>query len=414
MKTWFTYIASILFAAATAFLFADYEMAANAFSIATTYLLRIGTLITIPLIVFSFPSAIASIRKDRMGAKVFSSLLSWTLATSILLPVVPSVIFYLYPSVFPVTSSAGSQGDVVGYFVNYAVSSNLNALNITNPFNAIATASGVFIPLLILSWIFGLFLKPSSDTIRPAYAVMNSFSEVIHKAARFYTVYGYVIAYFALTDLFLSSYVEKTVIAVPEFLLMLLIITSVIIFALLPLLFAIFTKFKKNPYKVLFLSISSIIMALGAGNTISSIATNISTARASLGVQKRNAVTSTFFLTVFAKGGSASISTFIVLTLITAMGGILDQNTIIFITLASIASSFVSFISFGMESVIITYIALKMLNIDLYGAESAIISILMVTNGLSSMIDAAIMAMGSKVVSVHTKTDIEIPYKDYL
>ena len=67
-----------------------------------------------------------------------------------------------------------------------------------------------------------------------------------------------------------------------------------------------------------------------------------------------------------------------------------------------------------MESVIITYIALKMLNIDLYGAESAIISILMVTNGLSSMIDAAIMAMGSKVVSVHTKTDIEIPYKDYL
>ena len=248
MKTWFTYIASILFAAATAFLFADYEMAANAFSIATTYLLRIGTLITIPLIVFSFPSAIASIRKDRMGAKVFSSLLSWTLATSILLPVVPSVIFYLYPSVFPVTSSAGSQGDVVGYFVNYAVSSNLNALNITNPFNAIATASGIFIPLLILSWIFGLFLKPSSDTIRPAYAVMNSFSEVIHKAARFYTVYGYVIAYFALTDLFLSSYVEKTVIAVPEFLLMLLIITSVIIFALLPLLFAIFTKFKKNPY----------------------------------------------------------------------------------------------------------------------------------------------------------------------
>ena len=414
MKTWFTYIAAAVFALATAFLFADYQIASSTFSLISTYLVRLGTLITIPVIVFSFPSAIASLRKDRLGGYAASSIITWTLVTSIILPMVPAVFFYLYPSAFPVTSSAGSSGDLVGYYTEYAMMSNINALSVVNPFNTIATASSIVLPLIILSWIFGIFLNPSSDTIRPAYAVMNSFSEIMHKIARFYTVDGCIIAYFSLTDLFLSAYVEKTVIAVPSFLFMLLIITGIIVFALLPILFALFTKFKKNPYKVLFLSISSLVMSLSSGNVLSSVATNMTTSRYSLGVQKRNAVTSTIFFSLFSKGGSAAISTFLILTLITAMGGILDSTTIILVALAASAASFVAFTSFGMESVITTYIALKILNVDLYGAESALLSILMITNGLSSLLDSAVIAMGTKAVSVATKTDMEVPYKDYI
>lgn len=414
MKTWFTYIAAAVFALATAFLFADYQIASSTFSLISTYLVSLGTLITIPVIVFSFPSAIASLRKDRLGGYAASSIITWTLVTSIILPMVPAVFFYLYPSAFPVTSSAGSSGDLVDYYTEYAMMSNINALSVVNPFNTIATASSIVLPLIILSWIFGIFLNPSSDTIRPAYAVMNSFSEIMHKIARFYTVYGYIIAYFSLTDLFLSAYVEKTVIAVPSFFFMLLIITGIIVFALLPILFALFTKFKKNPYKVLFLSISSLVMSLSSGNVLSSVATNMTTSRYSLGVQKRNAVTSTIFFSLFSKGGSAAISTFLILTLITAMGGILDSTTIILVALAASAASFVAFTSFGMESVITTYIALKILNVDLYGAESALLSILMITNGLSSLLDSAVIAMGTKAVSVATKTDMEVPYKDYI
>lgn len=414
MKTWFTYIASVLFALATAFLFADYELAAIAFSQASTYLLRIGTFITIPLIAFSFTSAIASIRKDKLGTSVASGLTGWTIITTIILPIIPAVFFYLYPLSFPVTSSAGSSGNIVGYYVDYAMMSNASALAIVNPFNIMATASSVILPLLIISWIFGLFLNPSSDTIRPAYAVMNSFSEIMHKISRFYTVYGYIIAYFAFTNLFLSIYVEKTVLASPFFFIMLLVIALTIILVVLPLLFAIFTRFKKNPYKVLLLSLSTLIMATSTSDILSSVPINISTSRYSLGVQKRNAVTSTFFYTIFAKGGSAAVSTFLILTLITAMGGVIDTSSIVFIAIASSAASFVSFTSFGMESVITTYIALKMLNIELYGAESALLSILMITNGLSSLIDAAIMALGTKYISVKTKTDLDIPYKDYI
>ena len=92
MKTWFTYIAAVIFSLATAFLFADYQIALSTFSLISTYLLRIGTLITIPVIVFSFSSAIASIRKDRLGGYVASSLISWSLITSIILPLVPAFI----------------------------------------------------------------------------------------------------------------------------------------------------------------------------------------------------------------------------------------------------------------------------------------------------------------------------------
>lgn len=414
MKTWFTYIAAFLFAAASAFLFADYEVVANTVSYISTYLLRIATLVTIPLLVFSFTSAIASIRKDKIGSIISNSIALWSIITAILLPLVPALLFYLYPTAFPVTSSAGSSGNVVGSYVSYALYSNLNALGVSNPFNAIATASTIFLPLLIICWIFGLFLNPSSDQIRPAYAVMNSFSEVMMKIARFYTTFGYIICYFTFLNLFLSTYTEKTLIVVPSFLLKLLAITAFILLVLLPFLFSAFTKFKKNPYKVLFLSISSLFLSLSTSNTVSAIATNITTSRLSLGEQKRTAVSSTFFLTLFAKGGSAAISTFLSLTLITAMGGILDISTIIIIALASSLCSYLSFTSFGLESVIITYLTLSLLNIDLYGAESALLSILMVTNGLGAMLDSAICALGCKIVSVKTKTDIEIPYKDYV
>ncbi|HIS14677.1 MAG TPA: hypothetical protein IAA76_08895, partial [Candidatus Ornithospirochaeta stercorigallinarum] len=48
------------------------------------------------------------------------------------------------------------------------------------------------------------------------------------------------------------------------------------------------------------------------------------------------------------------------------------------------------------------------------GAESALLSILMITNGLSSLLDSAVIAMGIKAVSVATKTDMDVPYKDYI
>ncbi len=414
MKTWLSYLTALLCALATAFLFADSETALNVFSAASAFLLRTGTLVTIPLIVFSFTSATASIRKDRMGTRVSSSIIIWTLVTSILLPVVPLFVFCFSPVSFPVTSSAGSSGDIVKYYFNYAIAGNVNALRMINPFNTIATASGSLLPLIILSWIFGIFLKPSADTIRPAYAVMNSFSEVMHKIARFYTIYGYIIAYFALTDLFLSVYVEKTLIAVPLFLLLLLAVTLITLLLVLPLIFAVLVRFRKNPYKVIALSIASLVMALGASDTVSSIPLNISISRSSLGVQKRNSVTSTVFCSLFAKGGTACISTFLSLTLIRAMGGFLDTGTLVLIALSCTLASFISFTSLRFETAITTYAALKLLNISLYGAESALISLLMVTNGLSSLINAAIMALGAKYVSIRTETDSSLSYKDYL
>ncbi len=414
MKTWFTYIAALFFAAATAFLFADYEIVANTIAYISGYLINIATLVTLPVLVFSFTTAIASLRKDKMGGNAASSIIIWTLLTGIILPFIATGLFYLYPTAFPVTSSAGSSGDMAGYYVNYSLYSNLNALNMANPFNVMATASTVLLPLLILCWIFGAFLNPTSDQIRPAYAVMNSFSEVMHKIARFYTQFGYIICYFALSDLFLSTYIEKTLIAVPSYLIKLLIIASAAIFVALPLLFSICTRFRRNPYKALYLSLSSLLMGLSSGNIISVIPANITSGRLSLGEQKRHAVASSYFFALFAKGGSAAISTYLSLTLITAMGGVLDLSTMVIITLTVIAVSFISSASFGMESIFITYLALKLLKIDLYGAESALLSILMVTNGIGTMLDAAIMALGSKVTAVRSKTEIEIPYKDYV
>ena len=53
-----------------------------------------------------------------------------------------------------------------------------------------------------------------------------------------------------------------------------------------------------------------------------------------------------------------------------------------------------------------------MLNINVYGAEAAIISLIPFVNGCALMIDMLISLMANAISGVRTKTDAKIPLKD--
>lgn len=414
MKTWITYTTALLMGLAVALLFGNIAGASAVINAITSYLINLGMFITIPMIVFSFPSAIASIRKDMIGGKCAKNIILWTILTTLLLPFVSSLLYIAFPFVFPVTSSAGSSGDLVGTYTLYMLQDSLYALHPVNPFYTVMISSKMIVALTIVMWIFGCFLKPSSDTIRPAYAVMNSFSEVMYRIAKFYAVFGYIMVFFSSSNFFLSLYEEKTVLAAPVFAICICATTLIILFILLPLLFSFMTGFKRNPYKSLHQQTASLILALTSADVLFCYPAILSLSRTNQGVQKRISSSTGTFSLILSRGGSAAVITTITLSMIYAITGNMDINIAL---LTAFASSIVSFtLAFfpTMETVIGTFLVLKLLNVNLYGAEAAIISIIPFVGGLASMLDAAIAFLSGKITAANINIDTEAPYKDLI
>ncbi len=414
MKTWITYLASVLMGFATCLIFGDSTIATGIFSSITTFLVNLGIFLFIPLTVITFASGIASLRKDKLGAKTTIVAVVWAAASTLVLSIIAAIAFYFMPVKFPVSSSAGSDAAIFSTIFNSATSYALNGLYPSNPFLTLATTSYYILPLLIISWILGVSLKPSADIIRPAYTVMNSFSEVMYRIVRTVSAYGFILVYAGSSYLFLALYQEKTILVSPEFVKLFLAASLVAILVVIPLLYAIFTGFKRNPYWVLGRSFSSIATGLFTGNILASSLISEGVSRHNLGVQKRIASTATPLFILIGRGGTALVSTLSVLALLKAVGAEMSLSSTILIALALSLTSLLSSIASGYELLIVIYSALKLTNISLYGAEATIIALLPLLSGIAIALDVAICHFGNALVAYATRTDVKIPYRDIL
>ena len=390
MKTWITYIAALLMGLATALLFGDFAGTAGIMSAVSSYLISLGIFIAVPMVVITLASGTASLMKDRMGRKTALSSLLWAVVSAIVMAFAGAAVYASNPLSFPVTSTAGSAPGVLMSHASYMLSSSGSSLYPITPYWTFATATRFILPVIIISWVLGLSLKPSADIIRPAYTVMNSFS-----------------------SLFTGIYQEKTLFAAPEFAALLAVSVLIMILAVLPLLYAVFTGFRKNPYKVIFRSIGAMAAGLTTSNIVAVLPMNESIARQNLGVQKRIASTSVPLLAVIGHGGSAFISALTLLSLFQATAGETPGAGVIAAAAAAAAAvSFLSSAAAGSEVVMITVLVLNLLSINLYGAENAVIALLPVLGGIGTMLDSLITAMGSSIAASFVGTDTDIPYRD--
>ena len=400
---------------ATALLFGSSPYASGIFSSVSSYLIGIGVLIAIPVIFITFAHGTASLMKDAKGRRVAFSSILWSVVSTAVLALAAAMVFIFKPEPFPVTSSAGSAPGTLMSHVSYMLSSSRSALYPINALWTLASTTRFIVPVIIISWILGLAMKPSADVIRPAYTTMNSFSEVMYRISRTYSVYGFFIVFASSASLFITMYQEKTLFAVPEYAKFIAISTAVAVLIVLPLLCAVFTGFKKNPYKIIYRSIAPAIMGLTTSNIIAAIPLCESTARQNLGVQKRIASTATPLLSVIAKGGSTFIAVISMLSLFQATTESIPSGKVVAATAAVAALvSFISAASTGSESVMITVITLNLLGINLYGAENALIAFMPVICGIATMLDAIIIECGNCIASAFVGTDTEVPYRDII
>lgn len=413
MKTWITYIAAVLMGLATALLFGDIPGAADILSGISSFLVNLGVFIAVPVVVLTLPSAVASLGKDRKGGKTASSVIIWSVTTAIILPLTAVVIFSFFPVSFPVTSTAGSPPGTLSAYATYSGTAALSALIPRNAFLSIAAATEFLFPVIIICWIFGLALRPSSDIIRPAYTVMNSFSEVMYRVSKTYAILASLIVYVSSASLFTELYQEKTILASPRFAILVALSATIAAFAILPLLYCALTGFRKNPYRIIIRSLAAMLAGFSTGSIAAVIPIIESTSRQNNGVQKRVASTAIPFSSVIGKAGSAFIAVITILSLFQATA--MTKPSLAVSAAAAAVAMVISFLSSsapGMEIAFITVMTLRVLDIELYGAENAIIALLPLITGAGTLLDAEIAAMSASVSSIFIDTDIDVPVSD--
>ncbi len=402
METWLTYLAAVLMAAATAFAFPSSPAVLKAVNYASQTLTGAAVFLFIPVSFVTLSAGVASLRKDRLGRKTAVTGIIWSLVSSLILSLLAVGCVSLLRISFPVTASAG--GDTTSLFTSYS-----SSIDITGVLSFMNTA---FLPLVLLSLITGMALTPSCDIIRPAYTVFNSFSEMMYRIEKCVTFFGAFYVYLAGTGFFITLWQEKTAFVSPSFFLKTAGASLLMLLVVIPLMYALFTGFRKNPYQILSRGFSSLIFAFVSGNIHASSLQNEAVGRYSLGVQKRIVSTLTPFGIIITRGGTCFVSTITVVTLLETLNAELSLPAVIVIVLTITALSFLSSLSAGSETAFITIALFRVLNINVYGAEAAVVSIIPFLNGLATMIDITLISMASNIAAVKTKTDITVPKRD--
>lgn len=389
-------------AGATAYTFSSSTPLLKMMSAATSFLTGVAALLFLVVSFVTIASGTASLRKNRLGGRTVRITIFWAVVTTVILSILGVILANGIPQIFPVSSSAG--GNYTEVLSSFTSSTDaLDSGSIIGKF---------FLPLVFAAFILGAALTPSSDVIRPAYTVMNSFSEAVYRIQRTAAYFGAFYVYVAGTAFFLNIWQEKTAFVSPEPFVALALSVLLVIMVVLPLLYAIFTGFRKNPYGVVGRGLAGLLTAFLSSNIYASSLMGESLSRSNMGIQKRISSTATPLSILIARGGTAFVSTLTTVTLLKTLGAEISTFALVILALTISGLSLVSSFFPGVEIAVVSVFAIRFLNINVYGAEAAIVALLPILNGFAVMIDVLISFMASAIVGARTKTDAKIPLKD--
>ena len=389
-------------AGATAYTFSSSTPLLKMMSAATSFLTGVAALLFLVVSFVTIASGTASLRKNRLGGRTVRITIFWAVVTTLILSMLGVILANGIRQIFPVSSSAGGNyTEVLSSFT-----SSIDALD------SGSIIGKFFLPLVFAAFILGAALTPSSDVIRPAYTVMNSFSEAVYRIQRTAAYFGAFYVYVAGTAFFLNIWQEKTAFVSPEPFVALALSVLLVIMVVLPLLYAIFTGFRKNPYGVVGRGLAGLLTAFLSSNIYASSLMGESLSRSNMGIQKRISSTATPLSILIARGGTAFVSTLTTVTLLKTLGAEISTFALVILALTISGLSLVSSFFPGVEIAVVSVFAIRFLNINVYGAEAAIVALLPILNGFAIMIDVLISFMASAIVGARTKTDAKIPLKD--
>lgn len=329
MKLWVKFLIGSIFGVLCAFILpTENETVKSIISFLTEVVIRFGRYMLIPVVFCSAVTAFNRLRDSKSLAKTAIWTFSIIAISSLLLTVVGliSILIVKLPRI-PVTmnnevvnSSPVLENKIFGILSNVinGVPENLTGseLNIKNlirsvlPYSAFdALKNGTFV---LASFFFAFLIGTASTAdealFRPVTTFFDSISKLMYNIMVIFTEFleiGMVaiLCYWTITfrEILTSGFYTPLII-------MLLVDFIVVIGIIYPLILK-YLCHDNHPYKVLYASVCSIIAAFFTGDSNFVLALNLRHSKESLGVRRRiNAVTHPLF-SIFARGGSALVTT---------------------------------------------------------------------------------------------------------
>ena len=419
MKTWLTYLAAAAMGLAFDLTFRDSAFFVSAMAFISDVVMNLGIFMVFPLAFFTMSSGTASLsRKRGRTSFVWISTIFWALFTSLVLSVAAALIFRLFPTAFPMTSTTPESAQQSSAIFQSLSSATITKLVSANPISINAfinfiKSSDCLIPVIFIALVFGYAIRPTSEIIRPAYITLNSISEAMFRLARQISRFLWIGIFFIAGAWFNDMWLDGTVFYSWQFVLMCIIFVVLTLLVIIPLIYAIATGFRRNPYRQIARLVSAAVASFFSVNYLFSQCTLYTDCRTNLGIQKSVVSTALPIHSVLTKGGNALVSTMCTCSLIYAINGglptILQTVTIAF---ACTLVSFISCLHAGYEVVFTAAFALGLLNVNIEGAELSIIGLIPLVNGMALMIDVILAGLGTSFTACHLKSDCYIAERD--
>ena len=419
MKTWLTYLAAAAMGLAFELVFKESAAFITCMNFMANVVLRLGIFVVFPLVLFSMTSGTASLTREKGRTSfVWLSSIFWALITSAILSIVAVLLFRIFPAAFPATSSSPATAEQAASLYQVLSSSTSTRLSAANPLSINAflnlfKSSDCLLPIMALALILGYAIRPTSEVLRPAYITMNSLSEAMFRLAKKISRFLWIGVFFLSGVWFDTLWTDGTVFVSWKFIVLCCIVGFGVLLVFLPLLYAILTGFRRNPYRQIKRLLSAGTAGFFSVNYLFGESTLYTNCRINLGIQKSVVATALPIHSIITRGGSALVSSMCACSLIYAVNGVLPTPLqVITIALACTLASFICFVHSGYEVVFATSFALGLLKVNISGAEFAILGILPLLNGIAILFDVLLAGLGASFTACHLKADCHIREKD--
>ena len=352
MKRWIVNLLSMLIGLTISFLLVDNQLLMNIFIWVSGLFLIVVPYITYGMLFFLVTAGVASLNLQNLTRKTISHTLYWIFAAFLLLMITGGFFAYLMPS-SDLDLFVTSNVSLYRLYPSTEVLKRITGTLSGSQYRPFYRSYGLILPILGIAFYLGYGITPTKEVLRPAFSVVNSFSEVCYKLL---SGIGFImnIGLTCMTGILISRLITiQRWLLIQQLLFYLLFAALIVILLILPLLIVIFTK-ERRPFKLITGLTSPVLLALGSGTSSYSLPMTIEHTRINLGTAKRVTSVSAPIISLAGRAGSAFVSCFILIGFQTAhTGGQSTPMTTLMILLVCGSLSLFSYAFPGFELVFI-------------------------------------------------------------
>lgn len=303
MKVWIKYLIGVALGVLAAFILPTENAAfANAVSFLTELFIRIGRYVVVPLLFTSAIVAVSKLRTSKLLLKTTWLTVLIIVASSLILTLVGliSILLVKLPRI-PITV------DVATEAFNLNVKGLILSLFPYSGFGAVMEGSFLLV-CLIFAFIIGWESASEETTFKPVFVISDSFSNLFYNIAAFFTEIMSILC-IAIVCYWTMDFRNVIEPGIYTPMIIMFIVDFIVVAGIIYPIILHFVCHDPHPYKVLFASIAPLILSFFGGDSNLVIPLANRHLRDSLGIRRRCRGFTYPLFAIFARGGSALVTT---------------------------------------------------------------------------------------------------------